>query len=179
MRILHFLLFIILTSSFTSCLESRFEEPDFFIDGMKPVYAIDDTWKIIKSEGPREVQNLGRIYIKDHLLFLVDNSLGVHVIDNTDPDYPISLFFIVIPGCMDISIKNQILYADNYRDLVSIDISDLNNVSVVERLTDFYAQGQTYFPENYSGYFECVDDHAGIVLGWEFAELMNPKCNVN
>ena len=179
LRISYLLSFILISSLLSSCLESRFEDPDFVIDGMKPVYALDDSWKTIQTIEPQEVQNLGRIYWKDHLMFLVDNSLGVHVIDNTDPNLPIPLYFLSIPGCMDISIKNQTLYADNYRDLVVIDISDLSNIIVLERLSDFYIQGQTYYPENFSGYFECVYDDIGLVLGWEFTELLNPMCNVN
>ena len=163
---------------FSSCREDRFEEPDFFIEGMQPVYALNDDWQIIQSEAPREIENLGKIYLKDQFVFLVDLTKGVHVIDNTDPSNPIALYFFSIPGCTDISIKNNILYANNYRDLVAINISDFNDLKITERISDFYQQGAFLYPPNYSGYFECVDESQGAVLGWELNELINPKCNI-
>jgi hypothetical protein len=39
-----------------------------------------------------------------------------------------------------------------------------------------YPENQTYYPSDYSGYFECADSDKGLVIGWEEAELKNPGC---
>lgn len=66
----------------------------------------------------------GKIYVKGNCLYIVDKYTGVHVIDNTDPANPDKKGFITIPGCIDISMKSDILYADNAVDLVAIQIKE-------------------------------------------------------
>ena len=66
------------------------------------------------------------------------NVKGVHIIDNTSPSHPVNLGFIEIPGNADIAIKNNILYADSYVDLVALDISDVNDIREVDRVKDIF-----------------------------------------
>lgn len=144
--------------------------------GVKPIYADLTMWDEIISLPPQPISNLGKIYYKSPYIYVNERFRGIHVIDNTDPTQPIAIAFIQIYGCEDIAINGDILYADNYTDLVAIDISDINNVIVVDRVEDLYTRSSLTFPEGYSGYFECVEEDNGFIIGWEEAELLNPRC---
>jgi len=92
----------------------------------------EDLEKSIKLIEPQTIGEYGKIYIKDSLLFINEKFEGIHVIDNSDPNNPENLGFIVIPGNIDISILNNIIYADNAVDLVAIKYST-TGVEVVDR----------------------------------------------
>jgi len=151
-------------------------EDDVLKEGLKPIYISVEQAKQISSESAGIITQGSKIYIKDQYVFIVEQSLGVHVIDNSNPNNPIGLRFLSIPGITDVAVRNQILYANNVDDLVAIDISDLINTQVTKRIENVYRPESEYFPASYSGFFECVDERNGVVIGWENALLENPKC---
>lgn len=150
----------------------------YLIDGYKPIYVPVSEAKTIKVMSPREVDNQGKIYIKDQYIYIGDVEKGVHIIDNSDPTNPQKIAFIQIYGNHDIAIKENIMYADNLEDLVAIDISDMQNIQVSKRIEDVYKLPSQTYPENvaYGTYFECVDSEKGIVVGWEPTQIQNPEC---
>ena len=113
----------------------------------EPIYKTTEEVRAnIKSNAPVAIVNPGKIYIKGNYIFLNELNKGIHVIDNSNPAIPKNVAFIDLPGNVDIAIKNNILYADFYTDLVTMDISDPMNVSVVKYVNNV-------FPErNYYGY---------------------------
>lgn len=151
-------------------------EPVGTVEGLRPIYVPELDWDEIKVSEPRPIEFLGKIYYKDNLIYVNERNKGFHVIDNSDPTNPTPLKFIQVYGSEDIAIKGNMLYADNVSDLVTIDISDLENLSVVNRVRGLYPDSKKEYPEGYSGYFECVDATQGIVIGWEEATLENPSC---
>ena len=78
----------------------------------------------IKSDVPAPVQEPGKMYIRGNYIFLAEKLRGIHIIDNTNPASPINKAFIKIPGCEDMAVYGNTLYADCYTDLFSIDITD-------------------------------------------------------
>jgi hypothetical protein len=89
----------------------------------------------------REMQDPGKICFKDNFLFVSEIKKGVHIIDNSNPANPVFLSFIQIPGNGDIIIHENRLYADSYSDLISFDITDLNNIKEVERAKEIFEFG--------------------------------------
>ena len=166
----------ILPFLFCACVTTPETEEDFEITGMRPIYLIGEPWDAITVQEPQPIKNLGKIYYKDNHIFVNEVNKGIHVIDNTDPYNPNPIKFIKIWGSKDIAIQGNILYADNITDLVAVDISDLDNIEVTKRVTELYGLEQSSYPENYQGYFECVDATKGTVIGWEEADLMTPEC---
>ncbi|MBK7408999.1 MAG: hypothetical protein IPL49_09725 [Saprospirales bacterium] len=144
------------------------------VEGLRPIYSQD--WQDIQSLDARPVNNLGKIYYKDSTIYVTESGWGIHVIDNTNPYQPVRIKFLQIPGCKDIAIKGNILYADNVTDLVALDISNLNNIVLLKRIEGLYPEVDQLAPEAYEGYFECVDPSKGAVVGWETALLDNPQC---
>ncbi|MEL6635116.1 MAG: hypothetical protein AAFW73_24765 [Bacteroidota bacterium] len=151
-------------------------EENQFVQGLQPIYAEDLSPEHLVLLPPQPVESLGKIYTKDQLLFIGEQGRGIHIYDNTNPEQPINLHFLEIFGSQEIAIRGNILYVDNFQDLVAIDISDLSNPREVSRVKGVYELGNGLFPTEYSGYFECVDRRRGVVIGWEDALLTDPQC---
>jgi hypothetical protein len=145
-------------------------------EGLRPIYISPETAQRVSAGPARPLRNTGKIYTKDTLVFVNELYQGIHVINNRDPRQPKSVAFISIPGNVDLAIKGSILYADNYRDLVSLDISNLTNIREVNRVKEALPQGTQDYPNEFGVFFECVDPNKGVVAGWEKATLKNPKC---
>ena len=155
--------------------DGRDIDPPAFERGLRPVYFAGDSATVIFSGPPRAQENNTGIFLFDGLLFVTDNGTGVHVYDNTNPRNPRALAFITIPGVSTVTATAGRLYANNFGDLVTIDISDLRDVRVVDRDEGLFEQPLD-FPENYFGYFECYDGSRGRLLRWEEADLEFPQC---
>ncbi|HLI92548.1 MAG TPA: hypothetical protein VKU83_03020 [Puia sp.] len=109
-----------------------------------PVYVRRDTvlHKIV-GNAAAPVSRPGQIYVKGNYIYLNDIDKGIHIFDNTNPSNPVQTGFLLIPGNENIAIRNNILYADMYTDLVSIDISDPRNPRVVGTLQNFFTGRNT------------------------------------
>ncbi len=83
---------------------------------------------------PRPIEESGKIYAYKDYIFVNDKYRGVHVIDNSNPENPKKIAFIKIVGNVDISVKDDYLYADSITDLMVLNIVDINNISIVNRL---------------------------------------------
>ena len=104
-----------------------------------PVYlSYSDLRKPVIGGAPTALTDRGKIYLYGNLLFVNQPNKGIHVFNNADPHSPVNQVFMPIPGNLDIAIKDSILYADSYVDLVAIDIGDLNNVHEVNRVQDVF-----------------------------------------
>jgi len=96
----------------------------------------------VKAESKRDLVHPGKIYTKGNFLFINEIKEGIHVVDNSDPANPKFISFITIPGNGDIAVRNNILYADSYSDLVSLDITDPANAREVSRTENVFQYGQ-------------------------------------
>ncbi|MEZ4847126.1 MAG: hypothetical protein R3B93_00530 [Bacteroidia bacterium] len=125
-----------------------------------PVYmSLEDFHNAVSIEGPREIANPGKIYVKDDYLFVSEIAKGVHVIDNQNPSNPVSLAFINAPGNYDISFNCDKLYIDSSTDLLVFDMTNPAKPVFVERV-------QNALPHivEYNGYF--ADASQGVVVEW-------------
>lgn len=169
------LAFLFCATIFVSCFfQERMDIPDEVI-GLAPIYA-SEGWENISVTGPQSIENLGKLYYKNPYIYATERARGIHIIDNTDPTQPEAISFIQIAGNADLSIKGNTLYANNVNDLVALDISDLNDVKVIDRLEDVYKVTGSDFPQGYVGFFECVDPELGQVVGWFETTLNQPEC---
>ena len=143
--------------------------------GWAPVYESATADVRIKAEDPRAIVNGGKIYAMNTMLYQVEDGLGIHVIDLSDPAQPKKMAFITLDGAHEIAIKGQYLYSNNYNDLVVIDIRDINNVQMVKRMKNMFRFTNNALPPE-RGYFECVDPDKGTVVDWKKTTLYSPKC---
>jgi len=162
MKRINYILILLSLVAMVSCMDKYTE----FYTANSPVYlSYDSLRSAVKSVNPTELNNPGKIYFKDNFLFVVEKLKGIHVFDMTVPSSPQNLKFIPVPGCVDIAIKNNILYADSYVDLVAVDISSINSVKEVARVKDVFPY--TVPPTNNELRVEPVDQTQGIVTAWE------------
>ena len=132
------LLIALISMCLQSCIKDTCEGELTYIQ-FTPIYVtVDDIRKDIQVEAPRPLKQPGKIYFYQNYILLNDFREGLHVIDNQDPANPQKLAFIKIPGNMDMAVKDNILYADNYIDLLSIDISDPANPVMRTRTEDVF-----------------------------------------
>lgn len=111
----------------------------------------------IKTLPIKELDNTTRINLYRDMIYIVELYKGVHVIDNTNPVDPQQIYFINIPGCVDMSIKGDQLFARSAEDLVAVDISDLSNVQEIKnaRVRETFPElannnGEDYMPSRFS-----------------------------
>lgn len=116
---------------------------------------------------PEPIQESGKIYAYKDYIFVNDKYRGVHVIDNRDPSSPKKITFIKIAGNVDISVKDDFLYADSIMDLMVFDISDIDNIKTVKRLENVL-QRYIALPVE-ADIFEWRNTGIGseIQIGWE------------
>lgn len=128
------LLFLgIMTFSLTGCLQDECEATSTFVE-FEPVFLTETQMRQpIQVESPRTLKNPGKIYVYGDYILVNENREGVHVIDNKDPRNPVNISFINIPGNVDMAVRNNLLYADNYIDLITINIQNPTNPQFVSR----------------------------------------------
>ena len=80
----------------------------------------------------------GKIYYKDDYIFINERNEGVHIIDLRDANNPVNLKYISIPGCVDVAVQGNALYADSYSDLQVFDISNLNSIQHVQTVENVF-----------------------------------------
>lgn len=131
------LLYLFMLSILASCESSNCDTE--MITYYEPVFA--ERSEVIKDAeygAPQQIENPGKIYFKDNYLFINEVDKGIHVIDNRDRSNPTEVGFIEIPGNKDLAAMGDFLYADNYTDLVVLDISDKNNIIEVNRIENVF-----------------------------------------
>lgn len=112
----------------------------------------------IKSDAPAPISKPGKIVVLGNYIFLNEIDKGIHIIDNTNPSAPVNKAFVAIPGNLDLAVKGNTLYADLYRDLVTIDVSNPSAVAV-KKITK-----NVFPPRQYPGFF--IQDTARVVVDW-------------
>lgn len=132
-KVIYIALFGIVAMSLSSCFEDKCTGTQSYMR-FEPVYMSKDFLRQpMKVEDKRTLKKPGKIYFYNDHLFLNEVGEGIHVYNMEDESNPDYVKFYSIPGNFDLAIKDDILYADNAIDLISIDISDLENPVEVDR----------------------------------------------
>ncbi len=126
----------------------------------------------VASTDVQPLTNPGKIFIIGDYLFINEVDKGIHIVDNTNPSSPNFVSFINIPGNIDIAVREHVLYADSYIDLLAIDVSDPTNVSVTKRIQSVFPQrGESFMMAN-------IDNSLGAVTGWN-EEIVTEEIEVD
>ncbi len=127
---------------------------------------------------PQNIDEAGKIYAYSDYIFINDEFQGIHIIDNTNPEAPTAISYLKIPGNIDISIKNNYLYADSSIDLVVFDISNIHGIQEVDRLEDVFSIYDYQVPEeaqdvNWNGF----DFENQVIVGWTLTQVQREVVN--
>ena len=156
-----------------------------------PIYkTIEEFTDSIFFTSPKEIVETGKIYFYNDYLFIGQPKKGVHIFDLSKGGDPINIKYLNIPGNVDITIKNGIVYADVYNALVTFKIDDaLEEVTLIdidkevfEYPYDLIYEGQNHdvdssnFLYNYYDY-ENVRYDSAIIVGWKYIGLLEREEN--
>ena len=124
MKLKSVLFLALLAFGAAGCLKDSCERTVSYIR-VDPVYKTIDEIRdgTAVVEAPRALEEPGQIYYYDNKIYINERREGIHVIDNSDPEHPQNTTFIAIPGNEDLTIRNGILYANTFIDLLAIDLS--------------------------------------------------------
>jgi hypothetical protein len=151
-----------------SCKDSSIEYRKYMAN--VPQYmSYDELRAPAKSTPAYEIQTAGKIYIQGNYLFVNEKYKGIHVFDNSNPAAPVNLTFIDIPGNVDLAVRGNYLYADNYVDLVVLDISNITSPIEVARVKDIFPYTIPETTESYP--IANIDQQAGVIVGWQVKEV--------
>ena len=156
-------IFMVLAASMTGCRDRSIERISY--QANVPVYMpFEEFRSSFKKSEPLDISHPGKIYFKDGYLFINEYGKGIHIIDNSNPSEPEKIAFYEILGNVDMAIRGDILFADSYVDLLSIDISDVNNPVEISRLKNVFPEivpeGEMWLP------YAMVDNSKGIIVDW-------------
>jgi hypothetical protein len=156
-----FSLSMIAVFAFNACNLDSCKEKNTY-EKWTPIYKkVDEIRLDVKAEAARELQKPGKLYFYDNYVFINEQNEGIHVIDNRNPESPRNVAFIKIPGNVDIAVKNNILFADSYIDLLSIDISNPEKPVLAGRtenvFTNFTLNAQLGYLIDYEKTTETVE----------------------
>lgn len=135
----------------------------------------DEMRSSVKISPPKDIIESGKIYAYNDLVFVNDKNKGVHIIDNADPRNPYKKAYIEIPGNVDISVKDDYLYANSFVDLLVFDISNLNEIKEISRLIEVFPihidvpEGADAIDWNYAY------GSGSFVIGWEIERRPKPE----
>lgn len=154
---------LLLAASMTSCHDKSIELITY--EANVPVYMpFKEFRSSFKKSDPVDISHPGKMYFKDGYLFVNEYGKGIHVIDNSNPSEPKKIAFYEILGNVDMAIRGNILFADSYVDLLSIDISDVTHPVEISRLKNVFPEivpeGDIWFP------YAMVDNSKGVIVGW-------------
>jgi hypothetical protein len=167
-----FVVLLILVALFAACKDNTREYVTYKAN--VPEYmSFSDFRSSFAKSAPEEITNPGKMYFKDNYLFVNEYEKGIHVIDNSDPVNPKKVAFYKILGNVDMAIRDNILYADSYIDLVAIDISDILNPVEKGRLKNVFPEimpvGELYYP------YSSVDKSKGVIVGWHVKTITEDR----
>ena len=163
---LKYLCVLLFTLLLTSCDLGFFctTETYTYVDTV-PIYLQPEEINKIESLSPQDIVSPGKIYLHGTYIFINELDKGIHVIDNSDRTKPKNLAFIAIPGNHDLLVRQDetkiILFADNYTNLVSIDITNPEAITVLKRIENIF---NNFYPQP-------VDNEEGILVGYEEGEV--------
>ena len=120
----------------------------------------------IQKTEPRELEAIERVYVYGDYLLLNSRNQGLHVIDNTDPSNPVPEFFVEIPGNTEVSIRDGVVYADSYIDLVALTLDADGELVELSRQTDIFPYDEYQNVPDHV-FFGFVDREQGVVVGYE------------
>ncbi|MCK4879498.1 MAG: hypothetical protein KAS82_02520 [Bacteroidales bacterium] len=159
-------LFSIVGITLTSCEDRRLQT---YVANV-PIYmsydALRSSFEVVTGAS---MEKPGKICFYGSHMFINEYQKGIHVVDLSDPTDPELKAFIEVPGNVDMAIRNDLLYAESYVDLLVIDISDPEQPVLTERVEDLFEY--VIPPYDYDYPLDEIDQKKGVITGYEVKKI--------
>lgn len=174
MKTLKLLIFCCFLAFLSSCEkdDSPSEQTVFAVPVVKSLAAIRNNVAVTAA---RQTNSNGKIYVAENYLFYIAKEEGVHIYNNQNPALPVNIAFINLEGVHDIAVKGNYLYADNFVDLLVFDISNIENITLVETIENSVSFNPA-FPDTAEFYDYTVMTNPGeIVTSYRLENRNRPQ----
>jgi hypothetical protein len=165
-------LFSLVAFVLTGCENQVTETVTYKIN--EPIFMSFETFRnsVKVSAEPHKITNLGKMCFYNDYLYISEPEKGIHIIDNRNPSNPHIVGFIELMGNADLAIRNNLLYADSYIDLVWFDISKPEAPELKGRLDSIFTTALPRTDNQYGiDYAKCYGGtNKEIVVGWKLTE---------
>ncbi len=193
MKYLNTICIVLLTSIvFFSCTNDTGDVEVTYLEAKAIYGSMDDIRSIPINEGPRSIENPGKIFLGNNFVLIGEEGHGIHVVSNQNRANPISEAFINIPGNKEYFVSGNYLYAESYYDLLKIDISNPSQAILKSRsknaIQDEFIndKGETLIGFNYQEKTETFDENDDFMkevlvdqlVYLDFANNVIPKSSV-
>jgi len=129
------LLFAIPALMLSSC--KKYKDKEVYAN--VPIYQDYESFRNSFSfESGVPIQGAGNIFVYNNYIFLSEEDKGIHIINNSVPANPVVEGFMNIPGNTQMAVKDHYLYANSFIDLLVIDISNIKQPKLVNRILDIF-----------------------------------------
>ena len=137
--IIHFALILTLSICLNACVKDKCKNHYTYV-AYTPVYTAQLTIRQSTPtfQAPRAMKQPGKIWMYGAYIFINELKKGFHIIDNTNPSSPRTIGFFPVEGNVDIAVKDGILYADNYMDIIAIDVRHPEQAKFLNRVNDVF-----------------------------------------
>lgn len=154
---------------FSSCSDSTPDDDEYaeYVVARPLILSKADFANGVDIVPPQPIDESGKVYTYGDYIFINDKSRGIHVVENSNPQQPVKIAFIEIPGNVDISIKDNFLYADSIMDLIVLDISDITDIQQVNRLENVLREGVIFPFEADIVEYGSYNYETDVLVGWE------------
>lgn len=172
MKKILFLLSIVF--AFMSCENTVTETVTYKVN--EPVFmSRADFYKTVKvSKVAHSLTGYGKMAYYNGFLYISEEDKGIHILDNTDPSNPKLVGYIDLKGNADLAIRNNLLYADSYADLLWFDISDPTTPVLKGNLAKVFPEVLPPLVDDMVGiaYEMCFDQSKSdsVIVGWTVVE---------
>ena len=120
----------------------------------------------VKMGESRPIESPGKMWLYNNRVFLIEQYKGIHIIDNSDPSNASTIAFLQIDGCTDLTMKDNIIYANNAIDMIGIKgNSDFSSIAVVVRNRSMLPRVSSPNPWDDSYYYSKVPENS-IIVNW-------------
>jgi len=140
----------------------------------EPIFMATSTFRnsVKVTADPQKITSIGKMCFYNNYLYISEPEKGIHIINNTDPTNPQQTGFIELLGNADLAIRNGLLYADSYIDLVWFDVSNPALPELKGRLDSIFPNAfpmtQNQYGIDYTVSYPTTNK--GIIIGWVLKE---------
>lgn len=135
-----------------------------------PVYlTFDELRSSFEISSGESLEKPGKIIFYGSHVFINEYQKGIHVVDLSDPSNPELKAFMEVPGNVDMAIRNDLLYAESYVDLLVIDISNPEQPALEKRIEDLFEY--IIPPYDYEYPLDEIDQDKGVIQGYEIKKI--------
>ena len=165
-------LFSLTLLALTGCEDKVTETVTYKIN--EPIFMSTATFRnsVKVTAEPQKITSIGKMCFYNNYLYISEPEKGIHIINNTDPANPQMIGFIQLLGNADLAIRNGMLYADSYIDLVWFDVTNPALPELKGRLDSIFPTAMPMIPNNYGYDYSSIysGKSKGIVIGWKLKE---------